>query len=92
MIMKVLFKPTFIKEFNNLSKIIKEEVGKICLDIFPKLQNLREFKNYDLKSIKGFKNYYRIRIGDYRIGFKIESNAVIFIRVCHRKDIYKCFP
>lgn len=89
--MEVLFKPTFIKEFNNLQKSLKGEIGKICLEIFPKLQNLKEFRNYDLNPIKGFKSYYRIRIGDYRIGFKVESNAVIFMRVCHRKDIYRYF-
>lgn len=90
--MEVFFKPTFIKEFNHLQKSIKEEVGKLCLDIFPKIKNLEELKNRDLKPIKGFKNYHRIRIGDYRIGFKTESKTVIFMHVCHRKDIYKQFP
>lgn len=93
--MEVFFKTTFIKEFNNLQdlqRLIKEDVRKLCLEIFPKLQNLKELKNYDLRPIKGFKNYYRIRLGDYRIGFKTESKTVIFMRVCHRKDIYKQFP
>ena len=90
--MEVFFKPTFIKEFNILPKGIKEEVKRLCLENFSNLQNFKELKNCDVKSIRGFNNYYRIRMGDYRIGFKAEDKAVIFMRVCHRKDIYRYYP
>jgi mRNA interferase RelE/StbE len=46
----------------------------------------------NLKKLKGYKKYYRIRIGDYRIGLFIEKNTVEFSRFLHRKDIYKYFP
>ena len=47
----------------------------------------------DLKKIKGYENYYRIRIGAYRIGCEIQAgNKIIFYRVKNRKDIYKVFP
>jgi mRNA interferase RelE/StbE len=36
--------------------------------------------------------YYRIRLGDYRVGLKIENNTVCFVRFLHRKDIYRYFP
>jgi len=45
-----------------------------------------------LKKLKGYKNAFRIKIGDYRIGIFIERNNVEFARVIHRKDIYKIFP
>lgn len=45
-----------------------------------------------LKKLKGCKNAFRIKIGDYRIGIFIERNNVEFARVIHRKDIYKIFP
>jgi mRNA interferase RelE/StbE len=45
-----------------------------------------------LKKLKGYKNAFRIKIGDYRIGIFIERNNVEFARVIHRKDIYKVFP
>jgi len=90
--MKVFFKPSFIKDFKNLPANIQKEVKQICFEDFPKLRNLYEFKKYKIKPIKGFKKYYRIRLGDYRIGFKKENNSIIFMRVKHRKDIYKHFP
>jgi mRNA interferase RelE/StbE len=37
-------------------------------------------------------NYYRMRLGDYRMGFKIESGSIIILRFMHRKDIYNYFP
>lgn len=45
-----------------------------------------------LKKIKGFDNYYWIRISDYRIGLIINAGNVEFIRFLHRKNIYKFFP
>jgi len=52
--------------------------------------SLIEIKN--LKKLKGYKYYYRIRIGDYRIGIYISNDIVEFSRFLHRKDIYKFFP
>jgi mRNA interferase RelE/StbE len=47
----------------------------------------------NLKKMKGFKAFYRIKLGDYRIGFElINKNTVYFVAVSHRKDIYKTFP
>jgi len=36
-------------------------------------------------------NQWRIKIGDYRIGVEIKKDTVIFVRILHRKDIYKYF-
>ena len=57
----------------------------------PWLDDISCIKN--MKKIRGYNGYYRIRIGVYRIGFKIESgNTIIFYRVKNRNDIYKIFP
>ena len=51
---------------------------------------IQDIKN--LEKLSGFKVYFRIRVGDYRIGLKIEHNVVTFLDVGHRKEIYKHFP
>lgn len=51
---------------------------------------ISEIKN--LKKLEGFKNAYRIKTGDYRIGVFIEEDTIEFVRFVHRKDIYKKFP
>jgi mRNA interferase RelE/StbE len=53
-------------------------------------QNLSEIEH--VKKLRGVENYYRIRIGDYRLGLKVENNIVIFVRFLDRKDIYRYFP
>lgn len=35
------------------------------------------------------KGHRRLRVGDYRIVYRIENNTVIVIAIKHRKDIYK---
>ena len=44
------------------------------------------------KKLTGSKNAYRIRIGDYRIGFLLENDTVDLIRFLHRSKIYDFFP
>ena len=45
----------------------------------------------DIKPLKGLKNTYRARIGDYRIVFEIDSdrNELILARIGPRGDVYK---
>jgi mRNA interferase RelE/StbE len=46
----------------------------------------------NIKKLKGYEKFYRIRIGDYRIGIEITEDYVILTRILHRKDIYRYFP
>lgn len=45
-----------------------------------------------LKKMRGGENYFRIRIGSYRVGVIIDSDTTIFVRFLNRKDIYRYFP
>jgi len=45
--------------------------------------NLKKLKTGD---------YYRIRLGDYRLGLILKSDTLVFVRLLHRKDLYKYFP
>ena len=45
-----------------------------------------------LKKIQGHETFYRIRLGDYRLGIEVMGEEVIFVRLLHRKDIYRYFP
>jgi mRNA interferase RelE/StbE len=46
----------------------------------------------NLKKLRAEGHYYRIRLGDYRVGVIIEGHTVIFVRLLHRSDIYRYFP
>ena len=36
--------------------------------------------------------YYRVRLGDHRLGFALEGDRVVLLRFMHRRDIYRHFP
>ena len=45
-----------------------------------------------IKKLSWEEMYYRLRIGDYRVGFSLDVDEVVVERFLHRKDIYKVFP
>ena len=45
-----------------------------------------------LTRLSGGGHFYRIRVGDYRIGLVIEDDEVEFVRCLHRREIYRYFP
>jgi len=88
--MKFEIKKSFLKDLKKLNdKRLAEEV-KNLFDIIEKAENLQEIPN--VKKLKGFEEFYRIRIGKYRVGIRYNNNEVTFIRILPRKDIYKFFP
>lgn len=46
----------------------------------------------NLKRLSGKGLYYRIRVGDYRLGLVVEDDTVNFVRCLHRCEIYRFFP
>jgi mRNA interferase RelE/StbE len=88
--MKLLFERSFLKDLERLNDSkTKEQVLEI-IDLFEINSTFEIIPN--LKKLKGYRSAYRIRIGNYRLGFFVEDSVVIFSRFLHRKDIYKKFP
>lgn len=55
-----------------------------------KAPNLMAVRN--LKKLEGKQGYYRIRVGNFRIGFEMIGGTAIFLRCLDRKDVYRYFP
>ena len=45
-----------------------------------------------IRRLQGAEGYYRIRVGNYRIGITFDGEVVTFVRCLHRRDIYRYFP
>ncbi len=88
--MKVRFKHAFLKDFEKLPHEYKPRIEQIVFNEIPKLETLQDIKS--MRKIRRDKNYFRIRVGNYRIGFQDRDGVLIFMRVLHRKDIYRYFP
>ncbi|MCO6430796.1 MAG: type II toxin-antitoxin system RelE/ParE family toxin [Deltaproteobacteria bacterium] len=88
--MKVFFKESFERDLKPIrdskiknqvkSLIVRTEVAKAVSDI------------PNIKKLAGGKNLYRIRLGDYRVGVIVEGQSITFVRIMHRKEIYRYFP
>ena len=84
-----------------IDKIFEKDTDKIkdkrilfkIVDVIEKVREADDIISIkNIKKLKGSNKFYRIRIGDFRIGIIIDNEIVEFIRCLHRKDIYKYFP
>jgi mRNA interferase RelE/StbE len=88
--MNLSFTKKFLKQVSKINnKKLAKEIENI-IELSQKASSLSEIKN--LKKLKGHENYYRIRVGDYRIGICYNKGNLEFAAIDNRKDIYKYFP
>jgi mRNA interferase RelE/StbE len=87
---KVEFRESFAKDLKGVKeKGLLRRVQEI-IEVIEQANSLAELSN--LKKLKGGGNYFRVRVGDYRVGIALENDTIIFVRFLNRKDIYKYFP
>ena len=89
--MIVNFDKSFLKSTKKLkNQSLNRKVSKL-IDELEYCKTIKDISN--CKKLTGYKSYYRIRIGDYRVGFEeISDQEIILILVSHTKDIYNKFP
>ena len=88
--MKVQFRSSFAKDLRGVTdkgllKRIRETIEEV-----EQAESLRKVAN--IKRLKGGGNYYRLRVGDCRLGLVAEGDVVTFVRCLDRKNIYRYFP
>ncbi len=88
--MKLAYEACFEKDLKNISDKNLLKKIKNTIEEIGKTDKLSSISN--LKKLRGYETFYRIRIGDYRIGVEIIEDCVIFTRVLHRKEVYRYFP
>ena len=78
-------KPSARKELENLS-------DRLIARLAPKIDGLAaDPRPSGCKKLHGYKDLWRIRIGDYRVVYLIDdgSKKVSVTRVAHRRDVYE---
>jgi mRNA interferase RelE/StbE len=88
--MNVRINKVFLKELAKLPAKERLKVEKLVFEEVETYDSTAKIPNF--KKLKGYRNYYKIRFGDYRAGLKLENNILYFERILHRKDIYKFYP
>lgn len=88
--MEVIYLESIIKD---IKKIKDKKLLNSLKTTFVKLEDTEDlFQLSSVKKMSGHPNAYRIRIGDYRLGFYYEDRTIEIARFLKRNDIYKVFP
>jgi len=88
--MRSLFHSSFLTDVKKLRD------ARVRRGVQGAITNVEEATSLDqirsLKRLSGQSSYYRIRIGDWRIGLSVQADTVSFVRCLHRREIYRFFP
>lgn len=89
--MNTEFRKSFIRDLkkNAANKKLIHRVREVILQV-EESEDIYRIQN--LKKLAAEGDFYRIRVGDYRIGPVIENNSARFVRLLDRKDMYRYFP
>lgn len=81
-----------IRLSKHAQKAFERLSGRLQEQVLEKLTQLTAPNHHlDIKKMEGFKKFYRIRCGDYRIVYEQQSTVIIVyvIFIGHRKSIYQ---
>lgn len=70
-------------------KLIKKLPKIPQIAIINKLQKMQVSETFSPEKLSGYKNVFRIRIGDYRLVYEIKDKKMYVILVGHRREVYK---
>ena len=87
--MKIEIRKSFTKDADKLPAPFQRQLSIIVNEI-SKAHQPSQLDN--CKKLTGFRTAYRIRMGQYRIGFYYENKTAELVRILHRKEIYRYFP
>jgi mRNA interferase RelE/StbE len=81
----IQFLPAAAKE---LKALPRKEIVKIDKELLALAKNPHQ--NTSVTALQGFNELYRLRVGDYRVVFKIENRQllILVIKIGHRKEVY----
>ena len=74
----------------------RKQLKKLPRDILPRIihgiEQLPENPRPEgVKKLSGYKDYYRLRVGDYRIVYSIQDEilVIMIIKIAPRKNVYQ---
>jgi len=82
---RIEFSPTAESQFKKLPKEVqirlKHRIDILAENPFPR----------GVKKLSAQENFYRLRIGDYRIIYQVQGKAllILILKLGHRKNVYR---
>ncbi len=88
--MNVEFRKSFEQDLLEINDKVLLAKIQTTIELVETVSTPNEISNLKKLKIKG--SYYRIRVGNYRIGLTLKDDTFTFVRVLPRKEIYRDFP
>ncbi|MGA7878100.1 MAG: type II toxin-antitoxin system RelE/ParE family toxin [Desulfoferrobacter sp.] len=89
--MRLRYAKSFEKDIEDVRH--NAEIRRRLAAVIQNLKTIGSFRELQgIRKIEGYENYYRLRVGDYRLGIKLVDDVIELIRLLHRKEIYRRFP
>ena len=79
------FTTSAVREYRSLDRQVQRRVAmkitELCTDPLPP----------GVKKLQGEPDHYRIRIGDYRIVYRVNGHrlVIVIVRIGHRREVYR---
>jgi mRNA interferase RelE/StbE len=85
--MNVTYDRKFFKDFSAVPEYVQVSFAELRKE-FEKISTIREIPN--CRPLKGNKDFFRIRLGDYRVTLKLnDANSMELKRFLPRGQVYK---
>ncbi len=85
-----MYNKKFLKDLAKIPSNERRSIEKFVFKEFPQVDLFSSVNK--IKKLKGNKDCFKARFGDYRIGIRVNDDEVVFERVLHRKEIHRFFP
>lgn len=79
---EVRLKKCVVRDLKNVSK-------RDAKRILAKIELMKNDLKGDVKRLTNFTPEYRLRVGNYRVLFELESNVIVVYGVKHRRESYR---
>ena len=81
----IVFKRSVLKDIKRIPGVILKNIQK-RIDLLPG----NPFPS-GAEPVEGYKHYYRIRVGDYRVVYEVAAQIgiITIIKIGHRRDVYR---
>jgi len=72
----------------------KQDIPKLNGDVRDRIRKAIETRlmiaphDYGEPLRKTLKGYWKMRVGDCRVVFRVDGEAILVLGICHRKDVY----
>ncbi|MEK7165931.1 MAG: type II toxin-antitoxin system RelE/ParE family toxin [Patescibacteria group bacterium] len=80
--MNIVISPKAEKQLRKLPKFDQIAVAQ-------KIRALRVSDIHSEEKLSGYKDIFRIRVGDYRMVYRKTSQSIYIIVIRHRRDVYR---